>query len=295
MSQIHKSEVTNPRNIEEDSPHQHSHAKQNHKNDNHSNHEHSHSKNPIHKIAEALHIPGFVHEHESKNVSELVDNKEALNTVIFAFFVLAITTFFEFLVYNTSGSVALLGDTIHNFGDALNSIPLFIAFLFTTKRATKRFTYGFGKIEDIAGIFIVLSVAVSAGFIFWESYQKLINPQPLSNLWLIVATSVIAFIGNEIVAIVQIRVGNKIGSAAMIADGLHARTDGLTSLGVLVAVIGTSLGFPIIDPIIGFIMGITILGIVFQTTKEIGTRLLDGVNPKLTQEAENTIKSIPEV
>lgn len=289
-------DYNHPKTAKTISDHDHSHNHKNHHhNHDHTEHAHSHSKNPIHKLAEVLHIPGFTHQHESQSVSEIINNKEALNTVVLAFVVLGITTILQFLVYQVTGSVALLGDMVHNFGDTLNSIPLFIALLLGVKKATNRFTYGYGKTEDIAGVFIVISVAFSAVYILWESYQKLIHPQPLNNLWLLALTAIIGFIGNEIVALIQIRVGKKIGSAAMVADGLHAQTDGLTSLGILVAVIGTALGYPIVDPIVGFIMGFVILGIVWQSTKEIGTRLLDGVNPKLTQKANDTIGSIPEV
>jgi cation diffusion facilitator family transporter len=191
--------------------------------------------------------------------------------------------------------VALLADTVHNLGDALNSIPLLFAFYLARRRATPRYTYGYGRAEDVAGIFIVLSIAFSAGYILWESVQKLINPQPLDNLAWIAAAAVIGFVGNEIVAVLQIRVGRKIGSDAMVADGLHARTDGFTSLAVLVAAAGAAIGIPILDPIIGIVIGITILFITRDAALSIWYRLMDAVDPKLVEAAEAAIREHGEV
>ena len=148
---------------------------------------------------------------------------------------LTITSLLQVVIVWWSGSVALLADTIHNIGDGLNSVPLLIAFYLARRAATRRYSYGFSRAEDVAGVFIVLSIAFSAGVIFWESIQKLIDPQPLTNLSWVGVAAVVGFLGNEAVALLQIRTGRRIGSAAMVADGLHARTDGLTSLAVLVA------------------------------------------------------------
>ncbi len=116
------------------------------------------------------------------------------------------------------------------------------------RAATRRYNYGFSRAEDIAGVFIVLSIAFSAAIIFWESFQRLLNPEPLTNLGWVATAAIVGFVGNEAVALLQIRVGRNIGSAALVADGLHARTDGLTSLAVLVAVVGTWLDFPFSTP-----------------------------------------------
>src|SRR5690606_8955474 len=180
---------------------------------------------------------------------------------------LAITAILQIFIVWLSGSVALFADTVHNIGDGLNSIPLLIAFYLARRVATRRYTYGFGRAEDVAGIFIVLSIAFSAGMIFWESYQKLVNPEPLTNLGWLAAAAIVGFLGNEFVAWFQIRVGKRIGSAAMVADGMHARTDGLTSLAVLIAVAGSWLGYPIVDPIVGILIGIAILFITWDATK----------------------------
>jgi cation diffusion facilitator family transporter len=186
-----------------------------------------------------------------------------------------------------SGSVALLADTVHNFGDTLNSVPLLIAFYLARRPATPRYSYGFGRAEDVAGIVIVLSILFSAGYIFWESAQKLINPQPIEQLPWVAAASIIGLLGNEAVAYVQLRTGRRIGSEALIADGLHARIDGLTSLAVLIAVAGAALGWTIVDPIIGLLIAITILFIARDATKRIWYRLMDAVEPGIIHQIEH--------
>ncbi len=186
-----------------------------------------------------------------------------------------------------SGSVALLADTAHNIGDTLNSIPLLIAFYLARRAATRRYTYGYGRAEDVAGIFIVLSIVISAGVVFWESFQKLLNPQPMQHAGWVAAAAVIGFAGNEAVALLQIRAGRRIGSEAMIADGLHARIDGLTSLAVLLAAGGTLIGLPILDPLIGLLIGVSILFIARDATRRIWYRLMDAVDPGLVARIEH--------
>ncbi|MDQ0939288.1 cation diffusion facilitator family transporter [Streptomyces sp. V1I1] len=132
-----------------------------------------------------------------------------------------------------SGSVALLGDTVHNAADALTALPLGVAFVLGRRAANRRFTYGYGRAEDLAGIVNVLTIAASAAFAAWTAIDRLLNPQEISYLPAVAAAAVIGFIGNEWVARYRIRVGHEIGSAALVADGLHARTDGFTSLAVL--------------------------------------------------------------
>jgi cation diffusion facilitator family transporter len=195
----------------------------------------------------------------------------------------------QIVIVLLSGSVALLADTIHNIGDGLNSVPLLIAFYLARRVATRRYTYGFGKAEDVAGVFIVLSIAVSAAVVFWESFQKFIDPEPMTNIGWVAAASIIGFIGNEAVAILQIRTGRKIGSAALVTDGLHARTDGLTSLSVLFAAGGTWLGFPILDPIIGVLIGVAILFITRDAIVAIWYRLMDAIEPEYMDQAEAVV------
>ncbi len=257
------------------------------------NHEHhSHHGGLINLIGTALHLPGFGHDHDHgytdlASDSALYDNQLGIRTIWLALVALGITTILQIIIYVASGSVALLADTVHNLGDALNSIPLLVAFYLARKVANRRYTYGYGRAEDIAGVLIVVSIAFSAGYILWESVQKLINPQPLTNLPWVAVAAIIGFIGNELVAVMQIRVGKQIGSDAMIADGQHARVDGLTSLAVLIAVFGTAVGLPILDPIVGIIIGFAIVGITWKAIKSIWYRLMDAVDPSLINRLEH--------
>jgi cation diffusion facilitator family transporter len=200
---------------------------------------------------------------------------------------LGATALLQIVIVMISGSTALLADTIHNFGDAATSIPLWIAFALQRRGASRRFTYGFGRTEDVAGVVIVLLIFFSACVAGFESIRKLLDPQPITHLWWVAAAAVIGFLGNEAVAIFRIRVGRQIGSAALIADGQHSRVDGFTSLAVLVGVIGVAIGIPILDPLIGLAITIAILFIVRDAAKAVFLRLLDGVEPTILAEIEH--------
>jgi cation diffusion facilitator family transporter len=208
---------------------------------------------------------------------------------------LGITSVLQAIIVWLSGSVALFADTAHNVVDGLNSIPLLMAFYLARRTATRRYTYGYARAEDVAGVFIVLSIVISAGIIFWESVQKLLNPEPLDNLGWVAAAAVIGFLGNEAVALLQIRTGRRIGSAALVADGLHAQTDGLTSLAVLIAAGGSWLGLPILDSIIGLLIGVTILFITRDAAIRIWYRLMDAIEPEALALAETVIRQQPGV
>jgi cation diffusion facilitator family transporter len=214
---------------------------------------------------------------------------------------LMITALFQVLIVALSGSVALFADTIHNFGDAATAIPLWIAFRIVRMKPTKRFTYGFGRVEDLAGVAIVIVILFSAIVAGYESIERFFNPQPVSHLWAVVIASVVGFLGNEVVAIFRLRVGREIHSAALVADGYHARVDGITSLGVLAGAIAVWVGFPMGDPIVGLLISLAILRIVWQSSKEIFTRLLDGVDPEVIDEIQHAaghaagVESIAEI
>jgi len=262
-------------------------------------HEHTHEHGHSHDFHDHNwwdRIKAVFHLGHSRDQNELVsdraflDNQEGIRAVWLALATLTVTSILQIIIVLWSGSIALFADTVHNIGDGLNSIPLLIAFYLARRAATRRYTYGFARAEDVAGIFIVLSIAFSAGVIFWESFQKLLDPQPLTNLGWVTAAAVIGFLGNEAVALLQIRVGRKIGSAALVADGLHARTDGLTSLAVLLATAGSLLGFPILDPIIGIVIGVTILFVTRDATVTMWYRLMDAVDPELLDRAESVVR-----
>jgi len=198
-----------------DHPHPHEHD---HDHDHPHPHDHSHDHDHHGSglwgwIAAIFHWHGHSHGPSDLATDQaFVTHSEGIRTVWLALTALGITTILQIIIVLWSGSVALLADTLHNVGDTLNSIPLLIAFYLARRQATRRYTYGFAKAEDVAGILIVLSIAVSAGIIFWESFQKFLHSTPITNLGWVAAAAIIGFIGNEIVALLQIRVGRRIGS-----------------------------------------------------------------------------------
>jgi cation diffusion facilitator family transporter len=205
------------------------------------------------------------------------------------------TSIAQLVIVLISGSVALLADTIHNFSDALTAIPLWIAFALGRRAATRRYTYGFGRVEDLAGLFVIAMITMSAALAAYESVRRLIHPVAINNLGWVAAAGLAGFIGNELVAVYRIRVGRRIGSAALVADGLHARTDGFTSLAVLLGAGGVALGFPLADPIIGILITIAILAVLRTAVRDVFRRLLDGVDPELVDAAEAALALEPGV
>ncbi len=212
-----------------------------------------------------------------------------------SFIGLAVTALFQVVVVWYSGSIALFADTVHNVGDATTSIPLWIAFTLARLKPNKRFTYGYGRVEDLAGVAIVFTIAVSAAIAGYESVQRFFHPQVITHIKAVIFASVVGFIGNEVVAVFRIKVGKEIGSAALIADGHHARVDGLTSLSVLFGAIGVSLGFPLADPIVGLLITFVLIKVVWESGKTILVRLLDGVEPEILDEIVHSIEHVKEV
>ena len=209
-----------------------------------------------------------------------------------SFVILALTAMLQILVVLVSGSVALLADTIHNFADATTAIPLWIAFLLARRKPTDTFTYGYGRVEDLAGIAIVLIILFSALVAGYEAIDRIVHPQPITLLMWVAIAGFIGFVGNESVAVFRIRVGREINSAALIADGYHARTDGLTSLAVVLGATGVWLGFPLADPIVGLLITIAILGIVWQSASAVLTRMLDGVDPSIVRDIRHAAEHV---
>jgi cation diffusion facilitator family transporter len=210
-----------------------------------------------------------------------------------SFVILAITSLMQLVIVGLSGSVALLADTIHNFGDAGTAIPLWIAFVLARRRPSPRFTYGYGRVEDLAGIIIVGIILFSAIVAGWQAIERLLNPQPIAFLGWVAAAGVVGFLGNEAVAVFRVRIGREIQSAELIADGYHARVDGLTSLAVVLGALGVWLGFPLADPIVGLIITAMIFGIVWQSAKAVFTRMLDGIDPHVTAELRHAAEHVP--
>lgn len=214
----------------------------------------------------------------------ITTSERGIWAIKWSFIGLAATALLQIVVVLLSHSVGLLADTIHNFGDAATAIPLWIAFMLSRWKPNEKFTYGYGRVEDLAGMAIVLTIFVSAVVAGYETVQRFLHPQPVGYLWAVMAASVIGFVGNEVVAIFRIRVGREIESAALIADGYHARIDGWTSLAVFFGAVGVWMGYPLADPIVGGLITIAITQIVWQSAKAVFTRALDGVDPKIIDE-----------
>jgi cation diffusion facilitator family transporter len=294
--------------------HDHPHESHGHAHDDHDDHAHdgsAHDDHDDHAQGEHGHdhddhdhahagglrgfLGGLLHTHShtgARSDSALERSERGIWALKISLVGLLATAIFQVVIVAISGSAALLADTIHNFADALTALPLWIAFVVGRRPPTRRYTYGFRRAEDLAGILVVLVMLASAALVAWESYRKLIDPQPLTYLpWVIVA-SVVGFLGNELVAIFRIRVGREIGSAALEADGLHARTDGLTSLAVLFGAIGVWLGYPRADPIVGLLITIPILQVVWGAARTIWERLMDAVDPALVDAVEQNAARI---
>ena len=230
---------------------------------------------------------GDVHDHETHTHGmvdpSIVTTAKGIWAIKWSFVILAATAALQLAVVFFSDSVALLADTIHNIADAGTAIPLWIAFALARKRPTDTFTYGYGRVEDFAGLAIVVIILLSALVAGYEAIDRLFHPRPVVHLGWLTAAGVIGFLGNEAVAVFCIKVGRQISSAALIADGYHARTDGLTSLAVVIGALGVWAGFALADPIIGLIITAVILGIVWQSGKAVLTRMLDGVEPQIVR------------
>ncbi|SDD28583.1 cation diffusion facilitator family transporter [Actinokineospora iranica] len=212
-----------------------------------------------------------------------------------SFGVLLVTAAAQAVIVALSGSVALLGDTLHNVADALTAVPLAIAFALGRRAATRRFTYGLGRAEDLAGLVVVVLIALSACAAGYQAVSRIIEPRAVEHLALVAVAGAIGFLGNELVARYRIRVGREIGSGALVADGLHARTDGLTSLVVVLAAGGTWAGIPYADPVVGLGMTVLIVLVLRAAAREVFGRLLDGVDPELVDRAELTLADTPGV
>lgn len=236
------------------------------------------------------------HDHSHGVVDPgIASTERGMWAVRWSFAGLLLTALAQVVVVAMSGSVALLADTIHNIGDAATAIPLYIAFWFARRRPSARYTYGYGRVEDLAGLAVVALILFSALVAGYQAIDRLLHPQPVAWLGAVAAAGIVGFLGNEVVAVFRIRVGREIHSAALVADGYHARVDGLTSLAVVLGAAGVWLGFPLADPIVGLAITALIFGILWQSARAVFARMLDGVEPELLEEIGHVASHVPGV
>lgn len=256
---------------------------------------HNHSHGWMGRAGHALSSLFGAHSHDAADqVDEALEaDADGRRALLVSLALLGLTAALQAVVVAFTGSVALLGDTLHNVADALTALPLLLAFRLGRRPPTKRYTYGYGRAEDLAGVFVIVMIALSAGLAAYEAIDRLIHPSNVSHLWAIAVAGVIGFLGNEFVAQYRIRVGRRIGSAALVADGLHARTDGFTSLAVLLGAGGLALGWRWADPAVGLLITVAILGVLRSAVSQVGARLMDAVDPVLVEDAIASVARVP--
>jgi cation diffusion facilitator family transporter len=268
-----------------------------HHHDHGDHHDHDHGQG---RALRWLHAATHVARPHSHDAADRVDSAlegsaEGIRALSVSLAILAATTVIQVVVVVLSGSVALLGDTVHNAADALTAVPLGLAFLLGRRPATRRYTYGFGRAEDLAGLAVLLVIAASAAFAAYAAVDRLVHPHSVTDLPAVALAGLVGFVGNELVARQRIRTGRRIGSAALVADGQHARTDGFTSLAVVLGAAGVAAGWRPADPVVGLLITVTILAVLRSSAVEILRRLMDAVDPALVDAAEKAIAATPGV
>jgi cation diffusion facilitator family transporter len=259
-------------------------------------HEHEHDHHPLGRLAAlAERFIGHSHDPGDSLDDALTSSARGIRALKLSLVALGVTAALQLVVVVISSSVALFADTVHNFADALTAVPLWVAFTIGSRAATRRYTFGYRRAEDLAGLFVLLMILLSAVLAGWESLNRLLDPQPMTNIAAVIAAGLIGLAGNELVAWYRIRVGRDIGSAALVADGYHARTDGLTSLAVVLGAIGVAAGYPIADPLVGLLITAVILVVLKQATSQMLGRLMDAVEPELVDQVEEVTRAVPGV
>jgi cation diffusion facilitator family transporter len=281
--------VTQDHVHESDHGHEHDHG-----HDHDHGHAHDRPRGAIRRIVGTF-FGSHSHDPEDLTDRALETSARGIRALKISLLGLGTTAAFQLVIVVISGSVALFADTIHNFADALTAVPLWIAFSLGRRPADRRYTYGYGRAEDLAGIVIVAMIALTAALVAWESVQRLVDPRPVAHLGWVIAAGAIGFLGNEAVALYRIRVGSEIGSAALIADGHHARADGLTSLAVVLGGLGVAAGFALADPLVGLLITLAIVFVLRDAGRRILHRLMDAVEPSLTEAAERAVAATPGV
>ncbi|MCW2606915.1 MAG: putative cation efflux protein [Frankiales bacterium] len=274
-------------------PHDTPEGAQGHAHDDDHDHGHDHPTGLLARLKEVV----APHSHDAADSvdSALESSAKGIRALKVSLAVLGVTALLQGLVVLLTGSVALLGDTLHNVSDALTAVPLAIAFTLGRRPATRRYTYGYGRAEDLAGVVIVVFILASSVFAAYEAVQRLVHPSEVDYLGAVAAAGLVGFVGNELVARYRIRVGREIGSAALVADGLHARTDGYTSLAVVVGAVGVALGFERADPVVGLLISVAILFVLKDAARTVYRRLMDAVDEDLLEKVEQVLRATPGV
>ena len=279
-----------PAHMERPDGHGADHHEHDHHEHNHEAHNHGLAERLRHTVSELF--GGHSHDAADQIDDALEADSAGRRALVISLVGLGVTAVIQAVVAVLSGSIALLGDTLHNIADALTAIPLLVAFALARRTATRRYTYGYGRAEDLAGLAVVVMIALSSLLAGYQAITRLLDPQPVSHLWAVAAAGIVGFLGNELVARYRITVGRQIGSAALVADGLHARTDGFTSLAVLVGAGGLALGWTWADPVIGLLITVAILGVLRSAVSQVGARLMDAVDPELVHQAVRAVGSV---
>src|SRR5438874_3163380 len=272
--------------------HDHDHDENQHSHDDHEDHDHDHGEHDHEHNAHGGH--GHGHEHGRVD-ADLYGNREGLRAVQISTAGMFAVAAIQFIIAFIGGSAGLFADALHNLGDVLTTVALWIAFVISSRAANRRYTYGYYRAEDLAGIFIVLVIIASAVAGAVESILKLTTGSVPTQLYLSMAAALIGVAGNEILAQYKISVGKRINSVPLIADGQHSRIDGLTSLAAFIGLIGVTLGFPLADPIAGLVITAVILTVVYSTTRSVLQRLLDAVDPRLIPSILTIASKVPGV
>lgn len=278
-----------------DEDHGHAPAQAAHAHDH--DHDHAHGTGPLAALTDAVRhlIRPHSHDHADSFDSAMEADARGIRALKISLLGLGITAVIQLALTALTGSVALLADSLHNVADALTAIPIWIAFVLARRAASPRFQFGYGRAEDIAGLIVLAFIGASALIAAIESLNRLANPTEVRYLGVVAIAGIVGFAGNEAVAQYRIRVGRRIGSAALVADGLHARTDGITSLGVVAGAVGVALGFPAADPIAGLIISVMILIVLRDAARQVLLRMMDGVDPGISARVAGLLRQVPGV
>ncbi len=234
--------------------------------------------------------PGGQHTHHGHSVAAAETFASSTRAGVMALRIgvagLALTTAIQVGLYVISGSVALLGDTLHNGIDVAGTGIVWAAFALTRRERSARFNYGFHRFEDIAALIVVVLIAASAVVVVYEGITSLGNEPDIGQPWVVLIAGVVGLVGNEGVALFKIRTGKRIGSAALVADGRHSQADGLSSAGVIVAAVGLMAGVRWLDPLAGVAIGALIAWTAFESGRDVLLRLLDSSDPAIRGELE---------